>query len=439
MYTIKGFANIGALVDNTASIVAPLGELAPIGMTYAREKTFFTHAQKPATSLTVFSAKDANGYRQPDSTYTNPIIEMVDWIYMTGNTGAFNSAVTSFESAFISQFGGMFALKRTGKMIRYGSAWCPESVEVEYLTSGEDNTVMIWFSNDAFLAQYDEYEVEIVPPFEALDAFFDTYVNVKAKIDLIKTPETMERIELKANRYPYTRVRIDVFDWVNPVNKDVTIPTEWSVILYGTAADNLDAVREIIVEYILANSTHTREEWAELFPDLFTSTEYVITPFWNSYAIPNRVLESGMYSPTINTKDAATLTKKTVQGPRYTSAWIDENLEITATTYKSVAVGVVASPDNRDKIFSLAEKFEDYILISSVHPDFRRMTARTRDFVLMLTELLKIAESTTPFSTVPIGFNRIRRNGVYYIVRNYERVQYLVVTKYSLEDPAVIS
>ncbi len=437
MYTIKGFANIGALVDNTTTVVAPLGELAPIGMTYAREKTFFTHATKPATTLTVFSAKDDSGYRQPDATYTNPIIEVLDWVYATGNTGTFNSTITSFETAFVSQFGGTFALKRTGKMVRYGSTWCPESIEIEYLDSGEENTILVWFSSESFLAQYDEYEFEIIPPFDTLDAFFDTYVNVKTKIDLINTPATMERIELKANRYPYTRVRIDVFDWVNPSNPDVKIPTEWSVIMYGTAADNLDAVREIIVEYILANSTHTREEWAELFPDLFTSTEYIITPFWNNYAIPNRVLETGMYSPTINTLAASVLVKKTVQGPRYTEDWIDGHLDISATTYKSIAIGVVASPDNRDKIFSLAEKFEDYILISSVHPDFRRMTERTREFVLMLTELLKIAESTTPFSSVPIGYNRIRRNGVYYIVRSFERVQYLVVTKYSLEDPTV--
>lgn len=437
MYTIKGFANIGALVDNTVTVVAPLGELAPIGMTYAREKSFFTHEDHPAVSLTVFSAKDDTGPRTPTSNITDPVIEMIDWVYGAGSTGIFNTNLSSFETAFVAQYSGQFSLKRTGKMVRYGSVWAPESVEIEYVNAGEDNTIVIWFSNEAFLAQYDEYEVEVVTPLETLDAFFDSYINVKTKIDAVTTSSLIERVEVAANRYPYTRVRIDVFDWANPSNQAVTVSTEWAVVIYGTTVDNLDAIKETIVEHVLKNSSHTREEWAVLFPDLFTATEFVIVPYWNRYAIPNRVLETGMYSPTVNVREAIRVAKKAVQGPRYTEAWIEQTLEVSATTFKSVAIGIVGGPDNRDDVFSLGTKFEDYILINSVHPDFRRMTARTRDFVLMLTELLMIAENATPYSTIPIGYNRIKRNNVYYVARTYERVQYLVVTRYSLEDPLV--
>lgn len=435
MYTIKGFAHIGALVDNATAVVAPIGELAPIGMTYAREKAYYTNSSYPAVSLTVFSAKDDQGVSSiVDGSVAGKILEAINWIYTKSVAGHFSNDIAAFETLFLNNFSGNLGIARTGTMIRYGSVWCPEAVEIVLLGLSIDTKANIWFSSEAFLNQYDEMEIRVVPPLANLDHFFDLYTNVKTKTDLITTGSIVERAEVLADRYPYTRLRIDTFDWVNPLDPSIKIPVDWPSLLYGVAGDNLDSVKELLVEYILENSTHSREEWTELFPDLFTSTEFIITPFWNSYAIPNRVLESGMYSPVINTNTARTLVKKTTFGNHYTETWIVQRLDIAATTYKSLAIGIVGGPDNRDAGYHLTDNFEDYLLVSSVHPDFHRMSSRTREFVLMLTEMLRIAEEATPYTTVPIGYTRIKRNGIYYIARSYERIQYLVVTKYSVAN-----
>jgi hypothetical protein len=49
--------------------------------------------------------------------------------------------------------------------------------------------------------------------------------------------------------------------------------------------------------------------------------------------------------------------------------------------------------------------------------------------------MLRYAEAMTPQSSVPREHTRTVRDGIIYLSRTYDRVQYLVVTKFSLNDP----
>ena len=62
----------------------------------------------------------------------------------------------------------------------------------------------------------------------------------------------------------------------------------------------MDYILDAIKDHILDNSTHDVDDWVEVFPDIFGMTEYIITPMWNRYSIPNMTLQTGLYSPMVN-------------------------------------------------------------------------------------------------------------------------------------------
>jgi hypothetical protein len=207
----------------------------------------------------------------------------------------------------------------------------------------------------------------------------------------------------------------------------------------------------LLSEWILANSTHTREEWVVIFPDIFSSTEFIITPMWTQYAVPNRTLDPGVYSPTTNVARAIQVARTTCTGTSYNNIHIDANLAVVGCLYKSVSLLIVGGPENSDDIFRFEEKWRDYMAVTTGSTDFNRMQPLTQQWVNMLYEMLMIAETMTEFSDIPPGFTRLRRtngNGqhILYLVNSIENVQYLVVSKNTMqryfpaiEDPTALA
>ena len=87
------------------------------------------------------------------------------------------------------------------------------------------------------------------------------------------------------------------FKWHNPVNRQAELDTNWYVLIWGDAGDNIDSVREKIQDTILANSTHSRDEWKEVFPEIFKRNEFIIVPQWDVFSNENKVKEkASLYS-----------------------------------------------------------------------------------------------------------------------------------------------
>ena len=73
--------------------------------------------------------------------------------------------------------------------------------------------------------------------------------------------------------------------------------------------------------------------------------------------------------------------------------------------------------------------FPDYIPVSTMTPDFARMSMKTQNWVILLGELLISAETATKFSTIPTRFRKIEREGKLFISAVYDDVNYLVAAK----------
>ena len=82
-----------------------------------------------------------------------------------------------------------------------------------------------------------------------------------------------------------------------------------------------------------------------------------------------------------------------------------------------------------------SKKFPDYLLVTNNTADFDRVDPLTTgEWMLLFAKLLKEAELMDRYTSVPLGISRMVRDGVVYASAVFQRVNYLVVTKSSVEE-----
>ena len=117
---------------------------------------------------------------------------------------------------------------------------------------------------------------------------------------------------------------------------------------------------------------------------------------------------------------------------QYASDHVDDNACVMGNPHRSLTVSVVGSAENRDALFRIDAVFEDYINVSSTSIDFNRMDPVTQAWAIMIGEMLPVAEEMTEFTTMPQGMMKMTRDGILYVVKTYNNIQYLVASKRSV-------
>lgn len=433
MYLMKGFAVNGAMYDNTKRVVSPIGELSPLSLSFAKERTYYTNASYPSLTLEVFTSKRGGEYVEPNPTMANEVVGIMGWVYAKATAGDFGPSATEFSNTFIQKYGTDVTLVDVGRMLEYQSSWYPEFVEIQ-LNDYDANQVRLWFADDSFSKQYDEYEINVTLPVVPIDLLMGDVRQVERLLAEATTDVIVERAKEENFGFPYTVMRADVYEWVDRNNPTTKIPVVFASSVWGMAGDNIDSAKEATIDKILEESEYSREEWAEVIPDLFRPTEFIITPLWDRYSIPNTTLKNGLYASNVGLTQLTTAVLAGTKGPGYEVPYIKYNASAVFTTYKNLTLGVIGHHENRDGKTRLEQYYPDYIVTEPLAPEFKRMAPATREFVQMLINMLVIAETMDPNSSVELGYNRVWRDGILYLSKSLSRVQYLVVAKYNEID-----
>lgn len=437
MYELKAFAHIGPFVDNARGVVAPVGELSPMSFTYTREKEYFNSAAAAGQTLVVFSSKRDGVVETTDGVLATKILAVSKWTYDTAAAGGFTSNNESFRSKFITQFGNLYSLYSTGTMVRNGNNVFVPAV-IEFRDKANDNLrYRLWFADEAFAQQFDEYEIKCISPIDDIDVFFQGGAAVDSALKA-RTPDMTDELRQAAkDGYPETYIRNEPFEWNDPQGILERKPVYWPLIIYGIAGWNIDAIKEALREHILANSTHTKEEWAEIFPEIFTATEFICVPLWGFPSVPNKALTTGLLSSITNVKKGMEQLVRLTRGEGYTEEWMAEHGEMVATTHRCGNMMVIGGPKNRDDVFELYQRYPDYIAVRSTEVDAGRMSPETRRFVIALEEMMIVAEDMKPDSSIPVKFSRMVRDGVLFLVSTVDKFQFLIVSQYSYNDASI--
>ena len=422
MTPLYGFIQLGNFVDNTKDKVALFGEISEDARSYAIETSKYRNDSQDGVELISFRNRGlvsnpvADAHTQADA---NHVIEIAYWISQESLKGFITSDKTVFLSNLTAAYGSKITHIACGTILNASGVYMPEWVSWSRIEQVNGSPVAglpvkIWFSDDSFRRQYSGYDIMVVPPVETLDSLFGGRVEVKQLLTSRTLSQTLALVETK-----------------------VTVPSAWTVAVWGAAGNNPDVIRGELVDYILARSEHSRTDWEAILPDLFISTEFLVVPNWDQYAIPNKTMDAGLYSPALKVGDGLSLAKKGM--PTYADAHLTSYLRYATHPYRSLGFLVCGGNRNRDKVYDFYEKFKDYIALASTHVDFNRIDPVTQHWMLLFAEAIQHAEVITEYSDVPQGFSRLKRNGLIYVAFSYEKVQYLVLTKYGREAGAGIT
>ncbi len=425
MYSLKGFISFAGFANNVPAQVAKIGELSSYAMTYAKDKGYYDDvANKDIVLTTFFSKQDDVVIAIPDIVKAK-VFELVAWVYGQMVTTSNTQDRTTFLTSIANTFAADIEEVECGQVVTDGSNYIPEWLS--WKTVGSNNYIRLWFTDESFRNQYDEYEIVVIPALEDLDQFFLQAVDVDVRLNAMTTTKMVDRMQLAKGDYPETVMKVETYDYIAPGNPDYKVPSRWGVLIYGNAGNNVDSIKDALVSHILANNGHPRSEWVDLIPDLFKRTEFILTPLWSQYGIPNRTLEAGIYSPLVKVAGALSIAKQTAT--QYPEAHVDNYISFLGHPYKSLALAVVGGPENREGKFYLTDFYSDYIMVNTSSIDFNRMSPETQDLVKALADMIYQAESVNKYTVLPFGMTRLVRDELLYIVKTIDNVQFLVVAK----------
>lgn len=436
MFDIKGFITHSLMAQNTPGQTAVIGELSTFSQTFASEKGYYGSTLAPDYTFTAFKSTVDDVPSVLNSQAADHVLRVAKYILDKTLT---SQATPIFADQLLADLVSHFASEASGfqcgEIVNDGQFYAPEWVSWSATNANMGaNHVRIWFSDASFRLQYDEYEITIVAPVANLDDFFKAGGTVEALLQQKSTQQFTDDMQVAKAGNPETIMRIQQFDYVDPQLATHKVTTDWGVLIYGAAGDNIDSIKDALVAYILSHSTKTREQWTPILPDIFKRTEFILIPRWDQYAIPNRTLQAGIHSPVSNLSES--LAKAVAVIPGWPAAHINSHVAHLVHPYKSISLLAVGGPDNRDNKWELTDVFADYIAVPSTSIDFNRMTDATKNWVLLLEELLLAAEKVTQFSSVPLGMTKVVRGGILFVVKSYQNIHYLVAAQSSI-DPVL--
>ncbi len=179
-------------------------------------------------------------------------------------------------------------------MISNGELWLPEWVSWQRLNNDGNGgitlglPVKVWLADASLRRQFPDYDIAILTPLARLDDFFLPKEDVKAKLAERGYAKMFSDLAELTAAAPYTVSVAQEYDWVDRIDRDYKLNTVWVVGVGGEAGKSPDVIREELVDYILKHSNHPRSDWEEILPELFISTEFIIVPNWEQYAIENQ-------------------------------------------------------------------------------------------------------------------------------------------------------
>ena len=431
MQTIRGAVTLNSFINNAPGTIAEFFELSPFALTYSRERGEYQDAGFSGYVFHAFKAVDSttNATYVLPSTQVTEILGVVKAVltYMSGKSYPYDLA--DLRNTVQAAFSASITSFATGSLHTGTDITLPDYLT--WTSTAHNNAeIKIWLRNEAFENQYSDFEIITSPPIDQLDRFFGTYGDLATELAAISVSDTIDRVQTYENGIPATVIRLYSFNFLNKNATTQSTPVVWGTLVYGRNGDNVDSIKDALVAYILANSTHSQAEWEVIFPDLFKRTEFLFCPRWDKVAIANLTAASALYSSAADPLESIEYAK--AFWPEVAGSFVEANLTLLPFDYKAITLMALNGQSNLAGKTSLMSLFPDYIPVSTSSPDFNRMVIYTREWLLMMVELINFAETADEFTTIVSPMRRIIRNGKIYVSRIYDSVNYMVACRSNL-------
>lgn len=428
MYKLNAFIKIDAQKDNTLGIVANLGELSTQSLTYAKEKGIYRSQTYPGISIVSFTSKNNNNDILVPQAYSEHTLRIANRAIEYATAAGQSVTATAIANDILNQYAAQISNFEIGPLVSTASLVLPEWMSWQNpALQGGDNRIKIWFSDQAFKRQFDEYEIVIINPVSDLMDLMRNPVITETALSEMTPERVTELVSETRGVNPETVLRAQTYTLTSILQPNRSFQVTWYALVYGRAGDNPDIIKNKIIEQLNLVEGVTINEWRQAVPTLFKTTEFMIVPKWLNQAIADRTTQAGIYSPFGNVKEQLDFMIDFFED--IDSEHVEFYLQSLTLPYRSITMYCISSPDNLNNLFRITEKYNDLINAGTSSADFSRMSNKTQAFATMMQELLIIAENETSYSELPTNVRRVIRYNKTWIVRNFDGVQYLIYAK----------
>lgn len=420
---ILGFAEIPSLANNTAGVVASVGELSLKARTYSREKQFIATNTEPGLELVVFKASvDGTHLGSLDSTYCAEVLTLLNTI-----RNNFDNTI-SLDDFLLANAGVKFSSFEHGTIISQDGTFLPSYVSFTHSDNGGVD-YKIWFSDAYFLNEYEGYELVIIPPCVDVNALNGSYEDVLAALTSYTYPLQVAGIEAAKGDFPYSELTVYSLDWTDPNDPSITHTIDWTVIGYGKQALRTENILAAIRTYLATEGDIPAEDWVNFFPVLDTVNTFTLIPMWDNIALSAGEGIDSLLRPMI------TITEILSKGPAImigrTESDFKDNAEMFTLLYKNTMVICMPDGNNTEDALSFVGLFPDYTVIELNDQSADRLSAETQSIIVTLDSMVRACYKDTGSNHLTTGTTRIHVGGVNFLEASNNNIVYRMATRES--------
>jgi len=438
MYKLQGFIEVAPLILNPEGQTSPVGELSEESTSYARNKQYFSKANQQV-KLVAFTSDRLDTATVVPATFSDHILELTQWIYNQAILGNLKNDELEFQRLLTGQYLNKISNVVTGGMILAKGNWYPRWVKWKYEVTTQQvenpadvaNEILVWFADADFQLNYQGCELIVVSPVEPVDIFMGVKSSVNNALGLWNLPDHHVKAKQLAEGYPYTAIVSHTYTWHDREDFASTLPTTWSVLVYGRAGFNPAKIKKAYRDWILSHSDYGNVEWAKVFPEIFTSTRFTFVPGWSIRGVPNLEDIAALYHPAIPSEyERAAVTAfgdwSTEPGKEGVAT---TDVCIFPTLYKSLSHVCIAGAENDDRYKTIHQALQDYALLSG--PDVSRMSQPTSEWTKMFFLAMIAAENYHPYqtSTDVVKIEDDVYPGTFYWTFEFNNIEYRIVDR----------
>lgn len=427
MITVKGFFSVPKLTNNTNAATATFGELSQYALSFSRDYKTYTRGSSQL-NFYAFNVKNSTNKVDLGIEYSNLACEVGDWVHDLGATLTSNSTKASFIAAMAAAFVGRAKDISCGELVADINLRMPAWVSWKTDEQATSHTYKVWLTGGSFEAEYDDFEIYVVPPVDGIDKLFQPYPDLVLELAKNDMGVIHNRMGIIRNKFPETIVYTEMIELIDRTNTNNRSQIGWTTVIYGPAGNTTDNIKDAIIQYILSNSTNTESDWRLLMPDLFSTTCFYIVPGWTKYAVQPRLAMPGIFSPVVsaidNFNDIKSLTSSYISTPHLTA-----NLQTTIHRYKDISLSIVGGEQNRLSLYKFTDYFPDYNAQESTSEDFNRQAMPTREITNLLTLILKKIDEWEKDPSLPSSIRVLIKHNQKFLVGKLNNVEYHVLMK----------
>jgi hypothetical protein len=437
-YILKGFIELSSSLQDSPNDISTFGELSTYSLTFSKNKKVYVDATPSNMELVAFTTKTStNNLVEVPQYFRDQIYDITTYLLTLQQS---NNAITD-KQALITHLADQYNTEvislNLGDLVEdNNNITFPTWIEFRQLnvTASDytENTIRIWYSDESFKTQYDEYEIFIIPPIANIDSLFGNLQAVTLAVNNYSKALLLNRINVIKNGNPETTIATEDYTWHDFSNITNTLNTTWTAVIYGRVGEDLDAIRLAIRDYIDVNSARPETDWRVVYPDLYLNTEFYFLPRWKNYAIQERQLQVGQHSPIVNLKKELDYVKRTFTS--FSDTFVNSNLCAIPSQFRSLMLLAIGSPDNVGDTYTINKIVPDYLNVPTTDPGFDMMSVDTRTFHMNLHNAIVWAEKVTSYDTLPNGLRKVVKNNILFVVFKFKNIDYYISSKITTPD-----